>query len=241
MKPYFESGGTTIYHGDSRELLPLVRGDILITDPVWPNAPAGMFDVDNPLQLFAAAAVHFTKFRKAIIQLGCDSDPRMLQAIPAELPYVRTCWLRYALPSYKGNVLNSGDVAYVFGAGDLPEGRKVLPGEATSTGRLRVWAARAASPDVRPRGSARKARDVHDFGHPCPRDMEHVRWLVANFTKKADVIVDPFCGSGTTLIAAEHLGHPAVGIEVQERYCEVAARRIEDARRQGDLFPRGAA
>lgn len=62
--------------------------------------------------------------------------------------------------------------------------------------------------------------------HPCPRKLPHVDWLLSKWSEETDIIVDPFMGSGTTLLAAKNGGRKAVGIEIVEKYCEAAAKRM---------------
>lgn len=203
MQPYYEHKGITIYHADSRDILPHLEGaDAIITDPVWPNAPAGIYDgADRPFALLQECAVHFPRLAtRVVIQMGCNSDPRFLSAIPPELPFLRVCWLEYALPSYLGRVLYSGDVAYVYGAWPASRvGARVFPGVA---------------PKAKP----------HKNGHPTPRAYEHARWLVGWYAR--GLVVDPFMGSGMFLRAAKEHGYPAIGIDVDERYCEIAAMQL---------------
>jgi DNA modification methylase len=65
-------------------------------------------------------------------------------------------------------------------------------------------------------------------GHPCPKPQAWMRWLVGLTSLDGETIIDPFLGSGTTLAAAMSLGRRAVGIDISERYCEIAAKRLED-------------
>jgi len=205
----YDDGTVQVIHGDSRQVLAELDVDarraVVLTDPVWPNAPEGLFEVDDPYALFADVAQHFPRVaRRAVVILGCLSDPRMLEGVPAALPYVRTCWLRYRLPVPRNPGLITGDVAYVFGAVDFAPGRRCYPGECTARGR---------------RGQGPTA-------HPCPRTLEHMHWLVEHFTRPGDVVIDPFAGSGTTGRAAKDLGRRALLVDTSAAYCELAARAM---------------
>lgn len=61
--------------------------------------------------------------------------------------------------------------------------------------------------------------------HPCPKPEGLMRQMINQFSDLGEMILDPFVGSGTTLLAAKQLGRKAIGIEVEEKYCEVAAKR----------------
>jgi site-specific DNA-methyltransferase (adenine-specific) len=67
---------------------------------------------------------------------------------------------------------------------------------------------------------------IEYVGHPTQKSEPIMRWLVSR-VRASGVILDPFMGSGTTLVACKRLGRVAVGIEREERYCEIAARRLQ--------------
>lgn len=63
-------------------------------------------------------------------------------------------------------------------------------------------------------------------GHPTPKPISMVSSFVERFTKPDETILDPFAGGGTTLIAARNLGRKAIGVEIEEKYCELIAKRL---------------
>jgi DNA modification methylase len=72
--------------------------------------------------------------------------------------------------------------------------------------------------------------------HPTEKPVELMRFWIGNSSKAGDVVLDPFMGSGTTGVAALQTGRSFVGIEQDERWFDIACKRIEDAQRQGDMF-----
>jgi site-specific DNA-methyltransferase (adenine-specific) len=212
LTPYYDSDGITLYHGDCREILPEIQADALVTDPVWPNVPAGAIrGWEDPLGLFRGMWAALRPVKRAAIVLRSDSDPRFLVGVPEYLRFQQVMWCQYAMPSYLGRVLGGNETVYVFGqAVASAPGRRVVP---------------SVSPKAQP-------GDRPNNGHPMSRALVHQRFVVNWCSDVGDVIVDPFCGSGTTLRAAKDLGRRAVGIEIEERFCELTVRRMG----QGVLF-----
>ena len=185
--------------------------DLVLTDPVWPNSCPLLPGSKSPYELFAQAAVFFPELTdRLIVHLGCTSDPRFLIGVPDELPYLRTCWLRYNFPSFRGRILVSSDVAYVFGkAPKWHKGYRLLPGECSTKDReMNIKTKRK--------------------GHPTPRKLNHLLWLIDKFSLRGDTILDPFMGSGTTAVACKELGRNFIGIEISPEYFEIAKKRIEN-------------
>jgi len=74
-------------------------------------------------------------------------------------------------------------------------------------------------------------------GHPVPKPVGWMRWLVALTTRTGETVLDPFMGSGTTGVAAVEQGRHFVGIERERKYFDIACERIENAYRQAPMFP----
>ena len=205
MKPYYEHAGISIFHGDARGIAPRIHAQSVITDPVWPNAAVPIYGHEDPwLMLCQVQDVLAKSVQRLAIQLGCDSDPRFLTAVDKRWPFFRICWLDMSRPHYKGRLLAGAEVAYLFGEPPASrDGARVIPGMKRDS-----------------------SQDGPYPGHPCPRKLGHLQFLVNWWSAPGDTILDPFMGSGTTLRAAKDLGRKAIGIEIEERYCEIAAKRL---------------
>ncbi len=206
MKPYYEHAGVTIYHGDAREVVPTIAGfDSVVTDPIWPNNSVVEFQGVDAFKLLGDVLESCAEAARVAVHLGCDSDPRFLAAVPAIWPFFRVCHLEIARMGYKGRLLMSGDTGYLFGAPPPSvKGAHVIPGRIMDS------------------DSSGKQAD-----HPCPRKLSHAAFLVKWWSLPFGCILDPFMGSGTTLVAAKQLGRAAIGVERNERYCEIAAERLQ--------------
>jgi len=195
--------------------LPDKSVDVVITDPVWTNRPDVLWPEIDAADLFRRFCLEVDRLqpRRLLVHLGCDTDPRLLENVPLSLPFVRVCWLRRTPPGYRGTVLYTSDVVYVFGDHRSPDGAMFMPGETQCP-----------------------SQGFKEVEHPCPRNYYGVEWLVRWFTDPGELILDPFAGSGTTGVAAIRLGRRFLGWERDPRYHAVASKRLAGTREQTDLF-----
>lgn len=213
MTPYYSDSAVTIFQGDSRELLPAVEREAesvsIIMDPTWPDAKVPLYGSEDPVRMFAEIlAAPDSLPERLAVELGCGSDPRFLMAVPHNLPFFRVAWLEVVRMGYHGRLGHTGDVGYLFGRPPpVRPGARIIPGRCIDSSN----------------------NGKQSFVHPCPRKIRHVKWLVQWWSAPDDLVVDPCAGSGTTGVAAKELGRKAVLIEIEERFCEEAARRCEAA------------
>ena len=216
MKPYYEDGSVTIYHGDCRGFLyDAAQGGmdaVMVTDP-----PYGM----------ALKSGRGGAFGPSTIEGDVDTALRdEALAIWGHLPALvmgrwsvpRPAGTRMVLTWEKGEHVGMGDLSlpwkpnteeiYVLGSG--------FAGHRGSSV-IRVLAIAGTV------GQAGKGTRLH----PTQKPVALFRKLLEKCPQS--LILDPFMGSGTTLVAAAQLGRRAVGIETEERYCEIAARRFDQA------------
>lgn len=199
--------------GDCLEILkeiPSKTINAVITDPPWPGTKVKF--VDQEQKLFTAAAVQIARLsNRLVVHLGSDTDPRFLESVPVTMPFVRACWLRYVPVRYKGPILYDADIAYVFGDNFLPgKGIKVMGSESLHVSK-----------------GYRYPGDTH----PTPRALEHALFLVRNFSRENEIVLDPFCGSGVILKACKMLNRRFIGIDINSEYCEIAKKKLHITQR----------
>ena len=202
MKPYYEDDAVTIYHGDCREILPtLPPVDLVLTDP-----PYGI------LAETGSAATRRSSGNTTNGHMDWDIAPtatEMNSILSAGMDAAIWGGCHLELPPTYGYLvwdkqidgLNFGEVEFCWTTG------KFAP---------RIHRERAVNID----NGTKK--------HPTQKPISLMRWT-ATFFPDAQTILDPFMGSGTTLRAAKDLGRKAIGIEIEERYCEIAAKRMSQS------------
>jgi site-specific DNA-methyltransferase (adenine-specific) len=204
VKPYYEDAACTIYHGDCREVLPLLGPvDVVIADPPYGHGDrwSGGTWAANP-----------------IYDLAFDWDSKPIDADLLAL------------------VVASAPVAIVWGGNyySLPPSRCWLSWVKTSQMETMADFELAWTNLDRPAKQFRESRNPDGKReHPTQKPETLMRWCLG-FCPAQGTILDPFVGSGTTLVAAKRLGRKAIGIELEEKYCEIAAKRL--AQGALDLF-----
>jgi site-specific DNA-methyltransferase (adenine-specific) len=212
MKPYYEHAGITIYHGDSAALVPdLIPECAVVSDP-----PYGMKWNTN-MTRFSGGSGGLERASRGrdwprIKNDDAPFDPSSLIEAPSCLLFgvnhfaqrvpVGTwlIWLKKPAARY-GAFLSDAEVAWMKG------GHGIYAREFQWEG-------------------LNRAEERGQHYHPTQKPVSIMRWCIEMSAKNDLPILDPFMGSGTTLVAAKHLGRRAIGIELEERYCEIAARRL---------------
>lgn len=231
MKPYFEQDGIQIFHGDCREILPTLGPvDHVITDP--PYAPRAMknarsatmlqrrdgkvYDfgyaaLSEGLRIDVAREISRLAQRWVIVWSDVETVHRWKRPL-FPLEYVRTgVWVReHGAPQFSGDRPAQGIEACYIGHGDT---RKRWNGG----GHPATWIGSIVN-------SQAERRE-----HSSPKPLWLMTAQVQQFTDPGETILDPFMGSGTTLRAAKDLGRKAIGIELEEKWCEVAAKRMSQS------------
>lgn len=218
-KPYYNEDGITIYHGDARAILPFISADCLITDP-----PYG---IGCTLGMGGGKKGDGGMWKDVAIA-GDDSTlvrDEVLSLVP-DMPYV-VCASHKQSPPPGANVLLIWDKGEHTGAGDLAFPWKPHFEFIFVRGRG-YWYGERRSSIIKINSVAGCVGRANDGMRHHP--TEKPEGLMSYFIRRCHgTICDPFMGSGTTLRAAKDLGRKAIGIEIEERYVEIAIKRLQQS------------
>jgi DNA modification methylase len=209
VKPYYEQDGMVIYHGNSAEILSSldIKADLLLTDPPY---GIGSWSSTGGNSITAEEAEMINKWDVL------PNDQHLLAMV--EKAHYSIVWGG----NYFAKELGSWRTPLIWDK--AIRGMHFADGELAWTnfdfGSLRIFNLPASASDAR--GNRQ---------HPTQKPVQLMRWCIG-LVKNVELVLDPFMGSGTTLRAAKDMGIKAIGIEIEEKYCEIAANRLA----QGSLF-----
>lgn len=205
MKPYYEHAGITIYHGDCREVLPLLAGfDLLLTDP-----PYGIAD----------------KWKGGFTGIGWEKSRLEMDE--------RNSWDNEPASNQTLSLFRAISTKQIIWGGnyfDLPPSRcwivwdKMNPEDFSLADAELAWTNLDHRARIHREMSPRRCWGERQ--HPTQKPLGLILFCM-KVAGESELVLDPFMGSGTTLRAAKDLGRRAIGIEIHEPYCEIAAKRLQ--------------
>ena len=227
MQPYYEAGGVTIYHGDCRDIapdLPRSAVDLVLSDP-----PYGMAFVSGMRTASELGAVRSDGVRQGIRSVRAALNA-LTPTYSDNAHFLVFChWESW--PDFYDNLSHLFSVRNALiwhknrgGMGDLRH-------EYAKDYEVVIFGARSRAREISGRRdgavlSGFKPVSGNSREHPTEKPVELLQYFVGKHTDAGGLVLDPFMGSGATLVAAKNLGRNAIGIELEERYCEIAARRL---------------
>jgi DNA modification methylase len=223
MRPYYSDETVTLYLGDCREVTEWLAADVLVTDPpygiAWtsPSTRSGHRTFVHK----GIAGDHDASVRDEALRLWGTRPGLVFGSLDAPYPADWRKMLVFEKPRCAGLIgqrmpwFKNWEPVFVMGTwpDQTPTRSAVVRTVALSASGYIGYASRTGHPHTKPLDVMEQLVDA------CPHG----------------VIADPFAGSGSTLVAARNLGRRAIGVEIEERYCETIAKRL-----QQDVLPLGS-
>ncbi len=219
MKPYYEDDLVTLYHGDCREVTAWLEADVLVTDPPYGRNWTSGSGMTNAEGRGLGSKPHGgiandkdTTARDAALALWGDNlsivfgDPLITPPPGARQALVYAKPLDSGIKGARGGFRRDVEMIYLVGDWWVGVGGR---SSVLTTGALVAG----------PRGLSVRNE------HPHAKPLDVLERLLS-ITGEGVTVADPFAGSGSTLVAAKQLGRKAIGVELDERYCEIAAKRL---------------
>ncbi len=209
IKPYYSQEGITIYHADCRDILPFLEPvDLVLTDP-----PYGMNNNPDSSRFSGGTEGHIAqrgnggKFKNPIFgdDEPFDPSPFILfnkvilwgfNHFASRLPVGSTLVWIKRFDAAFGTFLSDAEIAWMKGG-------------------CGVYCKKDLS----------LMKETRNRSHPNEKPLSLMKWCIEK-AGELNTILDPFMGSGTTLVAAKQLGRKCIGIEIEEKYVKIAIERL---------------
>ena len=209
IKPYYETKLGKLYHGDCLDIMPeLEPVDLVLTDPPYGiNYTGCMLSKNKGLGVMHDGIIGDKNLMdlKPILNMNCDVVSFGANKYPNQLPHPGKwiCWDKRVVEKADKMKGSAFELAWRNVHSGFDQMIRIMHGGVVNAdGGKRV--------------------------HPTQKPIGLMFRIINEFYPKAKLILDPFLGSGTTAIACERLNRKWIGIEIEEKYCEIAAKRIED-------------
>ena len=225
MKPYFQNEQVTLYHGDSLEVMAGLEDgsiDCVITDPpytdyVHKNAKS------NRNKGHGNQAIDFSSFTMDNLDTAFSEFGRLTKTwVVSTLAYEHA----FRLSNEMHDTLELKRIGVWVKTNPMPQISADRPGHGWEA---IVYLHKKTTKSAW-NGGGNHGNYVSNLarptGHPTPKPLSMISSFVERFTNPKDLILDPFAGGGTTLLAARNLGRRAIGVEIDEAYCELIAKRL---------------
>jgi site-specific DNA-methyltransferase (adenine-specific) len=216
VTPYYQDEAVCIYHADCREVLPFlgtVQG--IVTDPPFGIGFEYESHDDTPdgYGAFVWSAIELSERlcepgSPVFVWQAMPNIRRLHEWFPREWRIFAAC---------KNFVqMRPVSMQYAFD-----------PVVVWWTPGAKPWSAGTSTRDFHiGNTSGVIGRKTHEKAHPCPRPLNQLEHIVSQWVRPGGIVLDPFMGSGTTLVAAKRLGRKAIGIEREKKYCDLAIERL---------------
>ena len=213
MTLYYEADGITLYHGDCLEIDAWLGGDVLVTDPPYGIGWTNTSYAPNGNTNYMTHGSHIandktTEVRDRVVEMWGTRPAALFGDArrPVSSAKIALVWKKPANSGFLGPVAGfRRDWEAIFLCGEFP------PSKAERSGVIET-------------GATHYATYINRNGHPHAKPDDVMETLIE--AMPPGTVVDPFAGSGSTLLAARNQGRTAIGVEIEERYCETIAGRL---------------
>ena len=239
IKPYYQDKYCTIYHGDCLEIMPELEPVDLVAADLPYGVTASKWDCQIPIDKLWSRYNKVTKNRAIILLTGVQPFSSKLVLSNLQMFKYEWIWIKNrptGFPASRYKPLTAHEHILVFGKG------KAIYNPQKTKGHNPTNSARGKSKHTIYQGDFNrrnyKGKDTTRFPlsfqffkcergyHTNQKPVALFRYLIETYSNEGDVILDNTMGSGTTLVAAKQLNRHAIGIEIEEKYCEIAVRRL---------------